>query len=121
MHTAIVRKNYGTQCCFPDCDVKESTVLRGSHIARWADAPELRGDITNGLCFCLMHDQAFERGFFTVDLDFHVWIDPDKAVQSPWATAHLLPHQGHELRAGMVAPSEEALLQHWERTSSYPP
>ena len=116
----LVRKNYGTQCCFPGCDVKEWTFLRGSHIARWADAPELRGDVTNGLCLCLMHDQAFERGLFTVDLDLNVWVDPDKASQSPWADAHLLPHQGQQLRVGMVAPSEEALLQHWERTSSYP-
>ena len=116
----LVRKNYGTQCCFPGCDVKEWTFLRGSHIARWADAPELRGDVTNGLCLCLMHDQAFERGLFTVDLDLNVWVDPDKVLQSPWANAHLLPHQGQQLRAGMVAPSEEALLQHWERTSSYP-
>ncbi len=46
----LVQKNYGMQCCFPDCDVAERTFLRGSHIARWADAPELRGDVTNGLC-----------------------------------------------------------------------
>jgi hypothetical protein len=67
-----------------------------------------------------MHDQAFEHGLFTVDLGLHVWVNPKKAAQSPWATAHLLPRQGHKLRAGKVAPSEEALLQHWERTSSYP-
>ena len=36
----IVRENYGTKCCFPDCDVAERTFLRGSHIARWADEPE---------------------------------------------------------------------------------
>lgn len=116
----LVRRNYGTQCCFPGCDVKEGAFLRGSHVARWADAPELRGDVKNGLCLCLMHDQAFERGLFTVDLDLHVWVDPDKASQSPWATTHLIPHHGQGLRAGKVDPSEEALLLHWERTSSYP-
>ncbi len=67
-----------------------------------------------------MHDQAFERGLFTVDLELRVWIDPDKASHSPWAKAHLLPNQGRELRRGVVAPSEEALLQHWARTGSYP-
>ena len=66
------------------------------------------------------HDQAFERGLFTVDLDLNVWVDPDKASQSPWANAHLLPHQGQQLRAGIFGPSKQALLQHWERTSSYP-
>ena len=76
----IVRENYGAQCCFPDCDVAERTFLRGSHIARWADEPELRGDISNGLCLCLMHDQAFERGLFTVDLKLRVWVDIAKVI-----------------------------------------
>ncbi|MCA1717943.1 MAG: hypothetical protein LC781_14375, partial [Actinobacteria bacterium] len=47
-----VRKNYGMRCCFPDCDVAERGFLRGAHIARWSDAPELRGEISNGLCLC---------------------------------------------------------------------
>src|SRR5215210_951153 len=116
----LVQENYGTKCCFPDCDVRERTFLRGSHIARWADAPELRGDVANGLCLCLMHDQAFERGLFTVDLELRIWVDPAKASRSPWATTHLLPHHGQDLRLGAVPPSEEALLRHWERTSCYP-
>lgn len=116
----LVRENYGVRCCFPDCDVTERTFLRGSHIARWADAPELRGEVANGLCLCLMHDQAFERGLFTIDLDMRIWVDPDKASKSPWATAHLLPHHRRNLRSGTIPPSEEALLQHWERTSCYP-
>ena len=116
----IVRENYGTQCCFPDCDVAERTFLRGSHIARWADEPDLRGDVSNGLCLCLMHDQAFERGLFTVDLELRVWVDSARAHRSPWATVYLAPYHGRNLRLGAVPPSEEALLQHWERTSCYP-
>ncbi len=118
--SGLVRENYGSKCCFPGCDVAERTFLRGSHIARWADAPELRGDIANGLCLCLMHDQAFERGLFTVDLEMRIWVNPDKAKQSPWTTSHLLPHHKQTLRLGAILPSEEALLQHWERTSCYP-
>ena len=116
----IVRANYGSRCCFPDCDVAERTFLRGAHIARWADEPDRRGVVSNGLCLCLMHDQAFERGLFTVDLEHRIWVDPAKANRSPWATAHLVPYHGGDLRFGAVPPSEEALLQHWERTSCYP-
>lgn len=115
-----VRKNYGTRCCFPDCDVAERGFLRGAHIARWSDAPELRGQISNGICLCLMHDQAFERGMFTIDLELLVWVDPNKVNHSLWAKTHLLPHHKRELRQGNIPPSEEALLQHWERTSCYP-
>jgi hypothetical protein len=38
-----VRANYGDRCCFPDCDISDDNFLAGSHIARWADIPELRG------------------------------------------------------------------------------
>jgi predicted restriction endonuclease len=115
-----VRANYGYRCCFPGCDVAERTFLRGSHIARWADEPDRRGDVSNGLCLCLMHDQAFERGLFTVDLELRIWVDPAKAERSPWAVSHLVPYHRGGLRLGTVRPSEEALLQHWECTSCYP-
>ncbi len=115
-----VRKNYGMRCCFPDCDVAERGFLRGAHIARWSDAPDMRGDISNGLCLCLMHDQAFERGMFTIDLEYRIWVAPDNANRSPWAQTHLLPYHKRQLRQGRILPSEEALLRHWERTSCYP-
>jgi hypothetical protein len=115
-----VRKNYGMRCCFPDCDVAERGFLRGAHIARWSDAPDMRGDISNGLCLCLMHDQAFERGMFTIDLEYRIWVASDNANRSPWAQTHLLPYHKRQLRQGRILPSEEALLRHWERTSCYP-
>jgi len=115
-----VRENYEERCCFPGCDVAERTFLRGSHIARWADEPERRGEVSNGLCLCLMHDQAFERGLFTLDLGFRIWVNSARARRSPWATVHLLPYHRRQVRLGAVPPSEEALLQHWERTSCYP-
>jgi hypothetical protein len=36
------------------------------------------------------------------------------------AVAHLIPYHGGDLRLGAVPPSEEALLQHWERANCYP-
>jgi putative restriction endonuclease len=112
--------NYSTRCCFPGCDVAERAFLRGAHIARWADAPELRGDLSNGLCLCLMHDQAFERGLFTIDLECRVWVNSAKAHHSPWATSYLLPFHAQPICVGKIAPSHEALLRHWERTRCYP-
>ena len=115
-----VRENYSMRCCFPDCDVEEHSFLRGAHIARWADVSKLRGDISNGLCLCLMHDQAFERGLFTVDHELQVWVDPDKAYLSSWSKAHLLPHHKSKIRLGDVLLSKETLQEHWKRTGCYP-
>ena len=58
-----VRDNYDYRCCFPDCSATYRRFLIGAHIARWNDAPELRGQTANGLCLCLFHDKAFEFGY----------------------------------------------------------
>ena len=48
----------------------------GSHIARWADNEELRGNTDNGLCLFLQHNRAFEKGFYTLnsELKLPFWI-----------------------------------------------
>ncbi|HJR09434.1 MAG TPA: HNH endonuclease [Pyrinomonadaceae bacterium] len=115
-----VLNNYGHQCCFPQCTVGDSKFLVGAHIARWADVPDLRGAMSNGLCLCLMHDKAFEMGLFTISFELRVWVNRDKAELSSWGAAHLLPFHGQFIRTVTVSPSEAALAHHWERTMSHP-
>jgi len=113
-----VRANYGGRCCFPGCPIADRAFLVGAHIARWADAPHLRGELSNGLCLCLMHDKAFEGGFFTLTHEFRVLIN-DKGGQvsgSSWSVKHLLPFDGQPISLGLILPSMEALRHHWERT-----
>lgn len=64
--SVIVRENYAHRCCFPGCDVDDDLLLVGAHIERWADAPTVRGNIANSLCFCALHDRAFEVGLFVL-------------------------------------------------------
>ena len=109
-----VRKNYRHSCCFPDCGVTEERFLVGAHIARWSDVPELRGEISNGLCFCLMHDRAFEQGLFTVD-DFRRVRVLGRSYESSWAKSELLPYDGEPIKLSLIGPSDEALLHHWMR------
>lgn|GEM_PF-206575 len=115
-----VRANYGHRCCFPDCLIDEDQFLVGSHIARWSDAPQLRGETSNGLCLCLFHDRAFELGFFTLTGDYRVYVNQDKAGLSRWSRDSLLPHDGVPVRLGAIKPSMEALAMHWERIGVAP-
>ena len=115
-----VRSNFGHICCFPGCDVRDDAFLVGSHIARWSDAPELRGDSSNGLCLCLMHDRAFELGLFTLTVDGRVRVNASRASEFDWAKEVLLPYEGRRIRAGTIAPSEAALEQHWNRIGFRP-
>jgi len=106
-----VRKNFGYKCCFPECSVSDEKFLVGAHIARWADAVELRGNISNGLCLCLMHDKAFEMGLFTLSDDLEICV-AKAATNSNWATNHLVPFDGMSIKCGIQQPSTEALQRH---------
>ncbi len=115
-----VRDNYSHACCFPDCGIAEDYLLVAAHIARWADAPELRGDIANGVCLCLYHDKAFELGYFTLDRSCCVRANVGKTAGSAWAEASLAPFEGRSIRQGTVRPSQAALSYHWERIGFAP-
>lgn len=115
-----VKSNYDNQCCFPGCRVSDARFLIGAHIARWSDVPALRGELSNGLCLCLMHDKAFEKGLFTLDAKGRVWFNAERADGSDWAMRHIEPCHGEAIRQGDVEPSLQALQHHWNRVRSYP-
>lgn len=115
-----VCQNYNNRCCFPECEIDERSFLIGAHIARWSENEELRGDVSNGLCLCLMHDKAFEKGLFTLDLDYKIWSEGVKLEESEWGKDNITPHIGEQIDLGESLPSHHALQEHWERVSLYP-
>ncbi len=110
-----VRRNYSCKCCFPGCVIAEDRLLVGAHIARWSDAEPLRGETSNGLCLCLLHDRAFELGMFTLAKDYSVWVNPEKSSESFWAKEALIPCHGQRIKPGHIEPSIIALAHHWAR------
>lgn len=113
--SSAVKRNYDGVCCFPCCQVRDDRFLVGSHIARWSDVPELRGEVSNGLCLCLMHDRAFEYGYFTID-DYSRIRVLSRTYSSDWAKENILPYDAEPIKSARIAPSDEALLHHWTRT-----
>lgn len=111
----LVRNNYDCRCCFPECDIHEDRFLVGAHIARWSDVEVLRGEVSNGLCFCLMHDKAFEAGFFTITRNHRIYANPQKSKFSEWAQKNIHPYHGAQIRLGRIAPALHSLEHHWER------
>ena len=110
-----VRANYRHQCCFPSCTVADPEFLVGAHIARWADVEELRGDVSNGLCLCLMHDRAFELGLFTLDNELRVITAEQDESQPSWATGQIQPYAGEPIKPCEFPPSVSALQFHREK------
>jgi hypothetical protein len=110
-----VRNNYGHRCCFPGCEVDHDALLVGAHIARWSDNPESRGDVSNGLCLCVLHDKAFECGFFTLTDELCVEINSKKSASSAWAKSELNRAAGEKIKLGRIMPSLDAIRQHRAR------
>jgi hypothetical protein len=110
-----VRENYGHRCCFPGCAVDHDDLLVAAHIDRWADNPEARGDVANGLCLCGLHDKAFESGFFTLTDDLFVKVDVRKGKLSTWVVSQLQKADGLPIEIGRIRPCSAALAKHRER------
>ncbi len=70
---------YGGRCAV--CDVSTPDLLVASHIVRWADAPDHRGDLQNVLSLCRFHDTLFERGDWSLADDYVVLTRPTPAGQ----------------------------------------
>jgi hypothetical protein len=115
-----IKKLYCNRCCFPGCKVTDPRFLVGSHIARWCDNVKLRGHLGNGLCFCLIHDKAFEIGLFTLDERSAVFVNPRERRSESTIVQNLINHHGEEIRRAMVAPLPDALLEHWIRVDIDP-
>ena len=115
-----IKKAYGYQCCFPGCELNDPRFLVGSHIARWADCPALRGVLGNGLCLCLIHDKAFEFGIFTLDENFRVYVNPKEPLIGASFARELFKYHGHQISLSSIRPLSDALLEHWVRVGIDP-
>ena len=66
-----VLASYGSRCCL--CGMELKPLLVGSHIKPWSAASEEeRTDPENGLCLCVLHDKAYDRGLLTVTTKYRV-------------------------------------------------
>jgi hypothetical protein len=63
IHTLTV-ENYEGRCAV--CDVTDRALLVASHVVGWAEAPEHRGDLSNVICLCRIHDALFEAGYWSL-------------------------------------------------------
>jgi len=67
-----VLASYDATCCVCQCDL--SPLLVASHIIPWSLDVKNRLNPENGLCLCLLHDGAFDRGLLAVTGTFHIRI-----------------------------------------------
>lgn len=103
----LTLENYGSQCAV--CDVGETGLLIASHILRWADSPDGRGDLSNVACFCRFHDILFEHGYWSLNDDLSVVLRPSLKSQT---VRTLLPCEMRFRRPVALPPNSLYLAAH---------
>lgn len=114
--SANVKNNYNNRCCFPECKISDRNFLVASHIARWADNSKKRGDTSNGLCLCPIHDKAFELGYFALDDNFRICVEK-RNDHSQIFKEYISRYIGMTISKGRVEPDREALAEHRRRNN----
>lgn len=108
-----VKENYQYKCCFPGCCISDRSFLIGSHIARWVDNPDKRGNTSNGLCLCPIHDKAFENGYFSLDDEFRVILSQKPEVQeSEVFKKYIKPYEHQKIKEAQIFPDKDSLKEH---------
>ena len=115
-----IKNLYSNKCCFPGCSITDSRFLVASHIARWADNEKLRGHLGNGLCFCLMHDKAFEEGLFTLDNQFRIIVNSKECNANSDFFVDLRKQERHQISLAESKPLKRALKEHRKRVKITP-
>ncbi len=68
----IILSNYSFRCAICNLNVQE--LLIASHIIPWSVNKNERLNPQNGICFCSLHDKAFDTGLIGIDSDYRVII-----------------------------------------------
>jgi putative restriction endonuclease len=111
-----VKNNYNNRCCFPECGISDRDFLVASHIARWAHNSEKRGDTSNGLSLCPIHDKAFELGYFSLDDNFRICVEKRNDHRQIFKE-YISRYIGATISKGHVEPDREALAEHRRRSN----
>lgn len=112
-----VKTHYGMSCAM--CGITERDFLVAGHIVAWSEDEQNRLNPANGLCLCVMHDRAFERGYLVLDDQLHIRMNPHLNLDSPLGRQlrHLV---GQRIRLPVAAPPDPILLKrHRERFSRW--
>ncbi|MBZ9626651.1 HNH endonuclease [Psychroflexus sp. CAK1W] len=70
----IVLDNYNSTCSI--CEINKSDLLVCSHIKPWMADKEQRLNPQNAICFCVLHDKMFARGYFSIDSKYNIIFGP---------------------------------------------
>ena len=67
---SMILAGYRGRCAI--CELPIAALLVASHIVPWSIDKTLRMNPKNGICFCTLHDRAFDRGLIAIANDYTI-------------------------------------------------
>jgi hypothetical protein len=108
-----VLASYDSECGI--CSLEITELLVASHIVPWAVDELRRADPTNGLCLCVFHDKAFDKGLFCLNSDYTIKLSKriHKHPNSTLIKSGLIDFEGRALiLPDRFAPDPDCLSYH---------
>ena len=84
----IVLDNYNSTCAI--CEINKPDLLVCSHIKPWIADKEQRLNPQNAICFCVLHDKMFDKGYFSIDTEYKIIYGPKSDEQIKKLLADLI-------------------------------
>lgn len=69
----ILLECYQGKCAM--CDVDDEPFLRGCHIVPVSEDEKIASNPMNGICLCVLHDVAFEKGLISISNQYEVLVE----------------------------------------------
>jgi putative restriction endonuclease len=94
----MILASYRSRCAV--CSLPESDLLVAGHIIPWSVDVILRMNPRNGICMCVLHDKAFDKGLITINDDYKLLISKaiKKLSNEPAIQRGFLAYQDSEIR-----------------------
>ena len=94
---SIVLAGYRMRCAV--CELPVPSLLVAAHIIPWCIDKSLRMNPHNGICFCTLHDRAFDKGLIHIQRDYKISIRPElhALARIPVVEATFLKFEGRLL------------------------
>lgn len=94
---------YEGRCCV--CGLDRPGFLIASHIVAVRVDPSIAADRQNCLLLCVLHDRAFEKGYFGLLDDYTIIVNHDKTLDHPILEREITNREGQRINL----PDEETL------------
>jgi len=93
------------------CDVDDDAFLRACHIVPVKDDPSIATDLRNGICLCVIHDVAFEKGIFYISDRYEVHVSRSFKTTSRILASAISKLDGKKIRLPTQYPPKKSYLK----------